>query len=351
MTDIPIAALPFPRGFASDNFAAAHPRVLEAVASINRGHAMAYGDDEVTDRARKAFDRLFGKKVATHFVFNGTGANVTALMAFARPFGAVLCSETAHVVNDESTAPERFLGMRMLTLPSVNGKIDPAGLEEAVTKGHGVHGAAPVVLTLTQPTEVGTLYTLEELRTLVRIAHSHGLKVHMDGARLGCAAAALGARAREIVVETDIDVVSFGGTKQGMLFGEAVVFLDPEAGSDYPFLQKVGMQLASKNRFIAAQFLALLEDDLWISNGRRAIEAARRLRDEVSGIPWVEVVFPVEANSVFARIPPELIEPLQAEQFFWPWDERKGLVRWMCAFDTTPEDVARYGEILRSVKR
>lgn len=351
MNPEPASIDPFARGFASDNFAGAHPRVMEALAACNRGHAMAYGDDPVTARVREAFNRLFGKEVATHFAFNGTGANVTALMAYARPFGAVLCSETAHVANDESTAPERFLGMRILTLPSREGKVDPQALEGAASKGHGVHGAVPAVVTLTQPTELGTVYTLDELRALTRVAHAHGLKVHLDGARLGCAAAALGARAREMVVETDIDAVSFGGTKQGMLFGEAVVFLDPEDARDYPFLQKVGMQLASKNRFIAAQFEALLADDLWIENGRRAVEAARKLHAAVKDIPWVEVMFPVQANAVFARIPPELIAPLQAGQFFWPWDERKGLVRWMCAFDTTDGDVAGFRALLESVRR
>ena len=343
------SASPSPRGFASDNYAGAHPKVMEALAACNQGHAMAYGDDPVTARARSAFDRLFGREVTTHFVFNGTGANITALMSFAKTYGAVLCSEVAHVVNDESTAPERLLGMRLIPVPGPDGKIDPAALEKALARGHGVHGAHPAVLTLTQPTEVGTLYTLDELRALIGLAHGHGLGVHVDGARLGCAVAAAGTDVRTLLVDTGVDAVSFGGTKQGMVFGEAVVFLKPGLGPDYPYHQKHAMQLASKMRFIAAQFEALLADDLWVENGRRAVAAARRLHAAVRDLPYVQVAFPVQANSVFARIPPALVQPLQKESFFWPWDEREGLVRWMCAFDSEPGDVDRFVATLKAL--
>jgi len=338
----------FPRGFASDNFAGVHPLVLERIAAVNHGHAEAYGEDAVTARAKAAFNRLFGQEVSTHFVFNGTGANVTALMAFAKSYGSVLCSEVAHVVNDESTAPERLLGMRLTPVASRDGKIDPRALEAELGRGHGVHGAHPVALTLTQPTEVGTLYTVAELRTLAGLAHAHDLGVHVDGARLGCAVAASGVPARAMLVETGVDAVSFGGTKQGMLCGEAVVFLKPGLGPDYPYYQKHAMQLASKMRFISAQFEALLEDDLWIENGRRAVEAARKLHAAVRGLPFVQVAFPVEANAVFARIPLAMLEPLQKASFFWPWDEREGLVRWMCAFDSRPEDVDRFVALLKA---
>ncbi|MDR3673370.1 MAG: beta-eliminating lyase-related protein [Holophaga sp.] len=340
---------PFTRGFASDNFAGVHPRILERIAACNTGHARAYGEDPVTARARAAFDKLFGQPVSTHFVFNGTGANVTALSAFAKSYGSVLCSELAHVVNDESTAPERLLGMRLTPVAGPNGKVDPAALEAVLGRGHGVHGAHPVALTLTQPTEIGTLYTLDELRALIGLAHAHGLGVHMDGARLGCAVAATGVDARTMVVDTGVDVISFGGTKQGMLCGEAVVFLKPGLGADYPYYQKHAMQLASKMRFISAQFEALLEDDLWIENGRRAVAAARRLHAAVRDLPFLEVAFPVEANSVFARIPVPMMEALQQESFFWPWDERAGLVRWMCAFDSTAEDVDRFVALLKGL--
>jgi len=236
--------------------------------------------------------------------------------------------------------------MRLIPLRSVEGKIDPAALAEVLGRGHGVHGALPVALTITQPTEVGTLYSLKELRTLIGMAHEHGLGVHVDGARLGCAVAAMGLSAREMLVESGVDVLSFGGTKQGMLCGEAVVFLKPGLGEDFPYWQKHCMQLASKMRFISAQFEALLEDDLWIGNGRHANAMAARLHSAVGTLPFVEMAFPVQANSVFARLPVELMETLQRETFFWPWDERAGLVRWMCAFDTEPTDVQRFVETL-----
>ena len=341
----------FPRGFASDNFAGVHPRVMASIAAVNHGHAMAYGEDPITARAKAAFKRLFGREVITHFVFNGTAANVLSLMAFQKPYGAVLCSDLAHLWNDESTAPERTLGMRVIPLKSTDGKIDPAALIEVLGRGHGVHGVHPVALTLTQPTEVGTLYSLEELRHLIGIAKRHGLGVHVDGARLGCATAALGLGVREMLVDSGVDVVSFGGTKQGMLCGEAVVFLAPNLGTDFPYWQKHSMQLASKMRFISAQFEALLEDDLWIENGRHANAAAQRLHHAVRDLPFVKVAFPVQANSVFARIPPTWLEPLQQETFFWPWDEREGLVRWMCAWDSAPDDVDRFVGTLRTMEK
>jgi threonine aldolase len=337
----------FPRGFASDNFAGVHPKILAALAAANPGHAMAYGEDAITARVRASFDRLFGQSVSTHLVFNGTAANVLSLMAFQKPYGAVLCSDLAHLWNDESTAPERTLGMRLIPLRSVDGKIDPAALADVLGRGHGVHGALPVALTLTQPTEVGTLYTLGELRKLVELAHAHGVGVHVDGARLGCAVAALGIGIPEMLVQSGVDALSFGGTKQGMLCGEAVIFLKPGLGADFPYWQKHGMQLASKMRFLSAQFEALLEGDLWIENGRHAIGMAQRLQGAVKDLPFVQVAFPVQANAVFARIPVELVEPLQRETFFWPWDERAGLVRWMCAFDSQPEDIDRFVETLR----
>jgi threonine aldolase len=334
------------RHLASDNFAGVHPRVMEKLLACNHGHAKAYGEDAATSSARAGFSRLFGREVATHFVFNGTAANNLALMAFARPYGAVVCADVAHLCNDESTAPERTLGMRLLPVPSREGKITPAALEDALGRGHGVHGARPVALSLTQPTELGTVYATEELRALVELAHAHGLGVHVDGARIGAAVAALGISLPEMLA--GVDALSFGGTKQGMLCGEAVVFLKPGLGEEFPYWQKHTMQLASKMRFISAQFEALLEGDLWIEGGRHANAMAQLLRKAVGLLPGVEVVYPVQANSVFARIPPGLIEPLQRGTFFWPWDERAGVVRWMCAFDTEPEDITRFAATLSS---
>lgn len=336
----------FARGFASDNFASIHPQVLERLVACNHGHAMAYGDDPVTARARAAFDHLFGRSVSTHFVFNGTAANNLSLLAFAKPHGAVLCSEVAHLLMDESTAPERNLGMRLTPLRTRNGKIDPAALEEVMQKGHGIHGALPKAITITQPTELGTVYTLDELHTLVDLAKAKGLGVHVDGARLGCAVAALNVSVAEML--KDVDVLSFGGTKQGMLVGEAVVFLEPSLGADFPYWQKCTMQLASKMRFVSAQFEGLLADDLWIKNGQHANAMAGKLHQAVKKLPGVEVVYPVEANAVFVRLPKHVIAPLQAETFFWPWDEAEGVVRWMCAFDTHESDIAKFMDQCRA---
>lgn len=336
----------FARGFASDNFAGAHPRVMARLAEVNRGHAMAYGGDQVTAGLRAAFDRLFGRQVTAHTVFNGTAANCLALSAFARPGGGIVCSDVAHLANDESTAPERILGMRPIPVPSVAGKIDPAGVAAVLKRGHGVHAVRPVALTLTQPTELGTVYTVAELKALAEVAHGAGLGVHVDGARLGCAVAALGVSPREMLVETGVDALSFGGTKQGMLCGEAVVYLREGIGAEFPYWQKHTMQLASKGRFVSAQLEALLEGDLWVENGRHANAMAQALHAAVRPLPGVEIMFPVQANAVFARIDPARVAPLQRATFFWPWDESAGLVRWMCAWDTAPEDVQRFAAVL-----
>jgi threonine aldolase len=338
----------FPRSFASDNFAPAHPLVLQAMIEANRGHAMAYGGDEMTEEARRRFRHLFGEDAIAHFVFNGTAANVLSLSAFHKSYGAVLCADVAHIANDESTAPERLLGMRLTRLPSRHGKLDPQDVASALGRGHGVHGAIPVALSITQPTELGTVYSLEELRALAGIAHQHGLGVHMDGARLGCALVRLGVSARQMM-ETGIDILSFGGTKQGMICGEAVVVLKPGLGADLPYWQKHAMQLASKMRFIAAQFIALLDADLWLDNARHANRMAQLLRERVAPLPHVVIEHPVESNALFVRLPPALIEPLSRHSFFWPWDPALGLVRWMCAFDTTEGDIDAFVAALRDL--
>jgi len=335
--------------FASDNFAPVHPKIMAAIMACNDGHAMAYGGDALTRKAQEAFDRLFGRKVGCHFVFNGTAANLTALMAFHKSYGSVLCSDAAHIANDESTAPERFLGMRLVPIKSEHGKVTPEGLRAALGGAHGVHHPVPVALSITQPTELGTVYSIDELKALTAIAQENGLGVHMDGARLGCAVASLGCTAEEMVADTGIDILSFGGTKQGMMCGEAVIVLKPGLAEEFPYWQKHAMQLASKMRFIAAQFVALLENDLWLDNARAANRAAAALKEAVEKLPYVEIAHPVQANALFVKLPPALIEPLQRQTFFWPWDLSQGMVRWMCAFDSDVEDVRRFVDTLRQL--
>jgi threonine aldolase len=315
---------------------------MQAILDSNHGHAMAYGGDSYSERAQQAFRQLFGPDIACHFVFNGTAANVLSLMAFQKSYGAVLCADVSHIANDESTAPERLLGMRLLKLPTTDGKLDAATVEAALAHDHGVHWAKPVALSITQPTELGTVYSLEEIRALTAIAHRHGLGVHMDGARLGCALVRLGVTARQLVVEGGVDILSFGGTKQGMMCGEAVIVLRPELAGDFPYWQKNSMQLASKMRFIAAQFIALLQDDLWLANARHAMAMAQKLESAVRPLPYVTIEYPVQANALFVRLPPALIEPLSRQSFFWPWDPAIGLVRWMCSFDTESGDIETF---------
>jgi len=335
------------RSFASDNFAPVHPKVMQAIVDSNRGHAMAYGGDDHTAAVRDRFRTLFGRDVACHFVFNGTAANVLSLMAFQKNYGAVLCSDVSHVANDESTAPERTLGMRLIRISSQDGKITAAQVSAALAHDHGVHWAKPVALSITQPTELGTVYSLEELKALAAAAHAHGLGVHMDGARLGCALEHLGVSLQDMVA--DIDMLSFGGTKQGIMCGEAVIVLKPGLAADFPYWQKNSMQLASKMRFIAAQFEALLDGDLWLANARHANAMAVRLQAAVQSLPYVEIEYPVQSNAVFVRLPQGLIEPLSRHSFFWPWDPAIGLVRWMCSFDTEQRDIDDFVSRLRQL--
>jgi threonine aldolase len=335
------------RCFASDNFAPIHEKILRSIVASNQGHAIAYGGDSYSEQAARAFDQLFGRPVGCHFVFNGTAANILALMAFQKPYGAVLVSDVSHIANDESTAPERLLGMRLQRLPSRHGKLDAETVAAALAIDHGIHAAKPVALSITQPTELGTVYSLAELTALADVAHAHGLGVHMDGARLGCAVASLGVTPARMVVECGIDILSFGGTKQGMMCGEAVIVLRPGLAADFPYWQKCSMQLASKMRFIAAQFVALLADDLWLDNARQANRMAKLLESKVAGLDYVRLEHPVEANALFVRLAPALIEPLSRESFFWPWDSAQNIVRWMCSFDTEADDVERFVATLK----
>ena len=333
--------------FASDNNAGIHPDIFSAIGRANAGHVRGYGDDLFTDAARDVMRGHLGDGCAVFFVFNGTGANVSALQALMPGHGAVICAETAHINVDECGAPERFTGGKLLDVPTPDGKLT---VEMVAAHIHGVgdqHHSQPSVLSLTQSTEMGTLYTPDETRALCDFAHAHGLRVHMDGARISNAAAALGLPLRAVSRDCGVDVLTFGGTKNGMLGGEAVVFFDPALAQSFPFIRKQSMQLASKMRFIAAQFSALLSDDLWLRNATHANAMARRLADLVRNIPGVRITQEVQVNAVFATIPGHLIAPLQARHFFYVWNEATHEVRWMTAFDTRAEDVDAFAATLR----
>jgi len=330
------------RGFASDNNAGAHPEVLAAVALANTGHVRAYGDDPWTAAAVARIREHLGETAEPFFVFGGTGANVLGLQAVMRPHEAVICSDYAHINVDECGAPERYVGCKLLGVAPPDGKLTPELVSARIT-GVGVeHHVQPRVVSVSQSTEYGTVYTPAELRALADLAHGHGMLLHMDGARLANAAASLGVPLRAITTDAGVDVLSFGGTKNGLLGGEAVVFFDPAHARDFRFIRKQGMQLASKMRFVAAQFGALLTDELWLRSAQHANAMARRLEHAVRGIGGVRVTQPVEANAVFAMLPAAAIAAAQEAFFFYVWDERRSEVRWMASWDTTEDDVDQF---------
>jgi threonine aldolase len=331
------------RHFASDNYAGVHPEVLTAIGAANRGHVPGYGDDPYTAAAEAAFRRILGDEARVFFAFNGTGANVIALAAALRPYQAVICPERAHLNVDECGAFERFTGSKLITVATHDGKLTPNDVERNVRGLGSVHQVQPAAISISQSTEVGTVYSLDELTALGTVARKHGLLFHLDGARLANAAVALDVDLRTLLVATGIDVCTFGGTKNGLLFGEAVVFPKYHPAIErLPFTRKQGMQLASKMRFVAVQFEALLRDDLWRRSASHANAMARRLATRLRDVSGVRIAYPVQANGVFAAIAPEFIAPLQATRRFYVWDENASIVRWMAAFDTTEADVDEF---------
>ena len=335
---------------ASDNWSGAHPDVLAAVVRAAAGHAPAYGDDPWTAEATRLLVEHFGPGTEVYFSFNGTGANVVGLQSLLRPYESVICAETAHINVDECGAPERFLGSKLVTVATRDGKLTPDLVADAVTGIGDEHHVQARVVSITQSTEVGTVYSVDEVAALADWAHAHSLHLHLDGARLANAAAALGVDFGAFGRSAGVDVLSFGGTKNGALGAEAVITFRPESETGLRFIRKQSMQLSSKMRFVAAQFVALLTDDLWLRNARHANEMALRLGIGASAVPGVELDQPVQANGVFAALPPEVTEALQAEHPFYVWDETTGVVRWMTSFDTSPEDVdvivARLAELM-----
>jgi threonine aldolase len=328
------------KGFGSDNHAGALPAMLEAISAANEGHAHSYGDDDWTRAAEARFRDHFGEQARAFFVFNGTGANVVALRALCRPWEGVICAETAHVNVDEGGAPERIGGLKLLPVATPDGKLTPELVMPRLVRFGDEHAVQPRVITISQSSELGTVYSMAEIRALAELAHEQGLLLHVDGARLANAACSLGMELRELTTDAGVDALSFGGTKNGLVFGEAVVLLGhAEAAQAMPYLRKQSMQLASKMRFVAAQFEALLTDDLWKRPAAHANLMAQRLADEVAGVPGVTITQPVQANAVFAILPPGVAARLRERFHFYDWDVRTGEVRWMCSWDTTGEEV------------
>lgn len=334
------------RGFASDNNAGVHPAIFEAMQQVNQGHEVAYGDDRYTAVVTDKLKAMFGGEAEIFFVFIGTAANVLGLSAMTQSHHAIIATDTAHIHVDECGAPEKFTGCKLLTVSTPDGKLTVELISQHMHGFGFEHHVQPQVISITQSTELGTVYTVEEVRAISDYAHENGLFLHMDGARISNAAVSLGKTFDEMTRQAGVDVLSFGGTKNGMMFGEAVVFFNTTLAENFKYRRKQGMQLASKMRYLAAQFDAFLENDLWKKNASHANDMAKRLFQAVKDIPGVQVTQEVQANGVFAKIPKSIIPALQEEFFFYVWDEDIGEVRWMCSYDTTEADIQNFARLL-----
>ena len=335
------------RSFASDNNAGIHPEVIEAIQAANDGHVIAYGDDHITARATKLFQKHFGRDVAVYFVFGGTGANVLGLKAITKPHHAIVCAETAHVNVDECGAPEKFTGCKLISLPTPDGKLRVEQLEPLLHAFGNEHHVQPRVITVSQATEMGTVYTQRELKALSSFAHDNDMLLHVDGARISNAAVSLNASLKEITAGAGVDVLSFGGTKNGMMYGEAVVFFDKQLAPDFKYIRKQGMHLPSKMRYVSAQFEAMLGGDLWKRSAAHANRMAQILANELAKVPQIKITQKVESNGVFAVIPRQYIPALQKKYFFYVWNEEISEVRLMASFDTTEDDIQDFIDVVR----
>ena len=336
------------KSFASDNYSGIHPEVFEAIQLANSHHQISYGDDTFTSDAVQLFEKEFGN-VSVLFSFNGTGANVICLKCCTLPFQAVVCSDLAHIHVDECGAPTQSIGCSLLPIPTTDGKLTPELIQPLLSRLGNVHHTQPKVISISQSTEVGTIYSIDELKALCRFAHDNDMYVHLDGARISNAVAALGVTLKEATVDCGVDIMSFGGTKNGLMMGEAVLVFNDKLKANAPYFQKQSAQLFSKNRFIAAQFNALLSNDLWLRMATHANRMAQLLSAEIQLLPDVKITRKVQANAVFAIIPRKAIEPLQAKYPFYIWDEETLELRWMCSFDTTEEDIQNFVSTLRNL--
>ena len=337
------------RGFASDNNSGVHPAIFQALADANDGHTIAYGDDPYTQKAIQLFRDEFGPHVDVFFVFIGSAANVLGMKAATQPYHSIICAETAHINVDECGAPERFTGCKVLYCPTPDGKLTVDMVQKHM---HGIgfeHHSQPRVISITQPTELGTLYTPDEIRILADYAHAHGMYLHMDGARIANAAVALNTNFRAFTTDVGVDILSFGGTKNGMMYGEAIVFFTPELKEGFKYTRKQGLQLASKMRYISAQFIAYLSNNQWRETALHANRMAKMLEAELIKIPQITITQKVEVNGIFAIVPPQIIPKLQNEYFFYMWDEHRSEVRWMTSWDTTEDDIVGFVKLLNQL--
>ena len=335
------------RSFASDNNAGVHPLIMNALMEANKNHTVAYGDDKYTETAISDLKKIFGNEIDVYFVYNGTGANVVSLQSLISSFNSVICAETSHINVDECGAPEKFNGAKLISCATESGKLTIDMIKSHLSVLGDQHHSQPKVISLTQATELGTVYTVKELKQICDFAHQNGLYVHMDGARIANAAVSLNKSMREITTDVGIDVLSFGGTKNGIMFGEAIIFFDKNLSTNTKFYRKQAMQLASKMRYISVQFSELLKNNLWAKNASHANNLAKKLADELKQFSEIEIIYPVETNAIFAKIPKKYIQPLIDETFFYVWDEETSVVRWMTSFDTTEIDIENFIKIIK----
>ncbi|MBX2945740.1 MAG: low specificity L-threonine aldolase [Cyclobacteriaceae bacterium] len=332
------------KAFASDNYSGVHPEVMEALNRANHEHERSYGADDITQRTINIFKNYFGNDIEVFFVYNGTGANVLGLQALTQSFHSIICSALAHITVDESTAPEKFTGCKLIGIPTSDGKIYPDQVEQKIQRLGDQHHPQAKVISISQSTEYSTVYSVEEVKALAAVAKKFNLYLHMDGARISNAAVSLGKDFRAFTTDAGVDVLSFGGAKNGMIFGEAVVFFNREMAKYFPYIRKQGMQLHSKMRFISSQFEALLSNDLWRRNATHANTMAKKLEEGLSRIPQIKITQNVDGNGVFAIMPESIIEGLQKEFHFYVWNERTNECRLMCSFDTKEEEIERLVE-------
>ena len=337
------------KGFASDNNSGVHPSILKAMENANTGHVKGYGDDPFTEKAINIFKEKFGQETEVFFVFNGTGANVLGLSTVTHSFHSIICAETAHIEEDECGAPEKFTGCKLLPVEPVNGKLTPESIQHHLKGFDFEHHSQPRVISISQVTEMGTVYNPEEIQALADLAHQNNMLLHMDGARIANAAVSLNMDFKAFTKDCGVDVLSFGGTKNGMMMGEAVLFFNPELTTYTKYLRKQSMQLYSKMRFVGAQFQTYFENDLWKETATHSNKMAKLLEAEVSKIAEIKITQPVEANGIFAEVPKEIIEPLQKQFFFYMWNEKRSEVRWMTSFDTTEEEIYKFVDLIKKL--
>jgi threonine aldolase len=333
--------------FGSDNHSGVHPDIMKAIESVNSGYALAYGDDEYTASAEEKFKEHFGKDIDVYFVGNGTAANILGLKSVTDSFNLIYCAETAHMNVHECCGPEKFTGCKLTVIPTPDGKITVELFKPYIVGFGDPHMAQPKVLSITQATECGTIYTKDEVKKLADFSHRHKMLLHMDGARLSNAAASLNVDLAATTRDAGVDVLSFGGTKNGMMFGDAVIFFDKKLSKNFQFIRKQGMHLTSKMRYISSQFEALLSNDLWLKNAKHANEMAQLLYNEVKDIPGIKVTQKVQVNAVFASLRMENIKNIQKKYGFHIFNEERSEVRWMCSFNTTKKDVMDFSKVIK----